>query len=156
MSAKLLEGAPVADQVMSGVRDRAAALRASGLVPGLATVLVGDDPASAGYVRKKHQACAEAGLRSENIQLGAATTQDELHETIQRLNADPGVHGFLLQHPLPRHLDFGRALLEMDPGKDADGLHPTNLGRLAVGLPGPIAATPAAVRAMLRFYRIPT
>jgi methylenetetrahydrofolate dehydrogenase (NADP+)/methenyltetrahydrofolate cyclohydrolase len=156
MSAKLLEGKPVADQVMSGVRDHAAALRASGLIPGLATVLVGDDPASAGYVRKKHEACAEAGLRSENIQLDAATTQAELHEAIRRLNADPGVHGFLLQHPLPRHLDFGRALLEMDPGKDADGLHPTNLGRLAVGLPGPIAATPAAVRAMLRFYQIPT
>lgn len=156
MSAKLLEGKPVADHVLQQVAQRIAALRSAGVVPGLATVLVGEDPASAGYVRKKHQACAEAGIRSENVQLPAGTTQDELHAVIRRLNSDPNVHGYILQHPLPAPLDFGKALLEMDPRKDADGLHPANIGNLAVGLPGPIPATPAGVRAMLLHYQIPT
>jgi methylenetetrahydrofolate dehydrogenase (NADP+)/methenyltetrahydrofolate cyclohydrolase len=156
MSAKLLEGKPVAERVLQRVTERAAALRPLGVVPGLATILVGDDPASAGYVRKKHEACASAGFWSENITLPVGTTQDELHAAIERLNADRRVHGFLIQHPLPRPLDFGRALLQMDPGKDADGLHPTNLGRLAMGDPGPVPATPAGVRAMLLHYEIPT
>jgi methylenetetrahydrofolate dehydrogenase (NADP+)/methenyltetrahydrofolate cyclohydrolase len=156
MSARLIEGKPVAAQVLNDVSVRVKALRSSGIEPGLATVLVGDDPASIGYVRKKHEACAAVGMRSENIHLGANTTQDELSAAIQQLNADSSIHGFILQHPLPSHLDFGRALLAMDPRKDADGLHPSNIGRLAVGLPGPIAATPAAVRAMLCFYKIPT
>ena len=156
LEAKLLEGKPVAERVLSDVAARVALLRARGIVPGLATVLVGDDPASAGYVRKKHEACAQAGFRSENVQLPASTTQAELHAHIQRLNADPGVHGFLVQHPLPAPLDLGRALLEMDPRKDADGLHPENLGRLAIGLPGPVSATPAGVRAMLLHYAIAT
>jgi methylenetetrahydrofolate dehydrogenase (NADP+) / methenyltetrahydrofolate cyclohydrolase len=156
MSAKLLEGKPVADHVMIDVARRASALRAAGVVPGLATLLVGDDPASAGYVRKKHEACSGAGFRSENVHLPASTTQEELHAAIHRLNANPAIHGFLLQHPLPPPLDFGRALLEIDPRKDADGLHPTSIGRLAVGLPGPVPATPAGVRAMLLHHGIPT
>ena len=156
MSAKLLEGKPVADAVMRQVSARAAALRARGVVPGLATILVGDDPASAGYVRKKHEACASAGFWSENIHLPASTTQDELHATVDQLNADSRAHAFLIQHPLPAALDFGRALLRMDPRKDADGLHPTNLGRLAIGDPGPVPATPSGVRAMLLHYQIPT
>jgi methylenetetrahydrofolate dehydrogenase (NADP+)/methenyltetrahydrofolate cyclohydrolase len=156
MSAKLLEGKPVAERVMRDVASRVDRLRARGVVPGLATVLVGDDPASAGYVRKKHEACEAAGLASENVRLPATATQDELVAVIRRLNGDPKVHGFLLQHPLPRPLDFGRALLEMAPHKDADGLHPESLGRLAVGLPGPVPATPAGVRAMLLHYGIAT
>jgi methylenetetrahydrofolate dehydrogenase (NADP+)/methenyltetrahydrofolate cyclohydrolase len=156
MSAKWLEGSMVAAEVLRDVTSRVSALRQSGVEPGLATVLVGDDPASVGYVRKKHEACAEVGVRSENVHLGADITQEELHATIHRLNADRTIHGFILQHPLPSHLDFGRALLEMDPNKDADGLHPMNIGRLAVGLPGPVPATPAAVRAMLLYYGIPT
>jgi methylenetetrahydrofolate dehydrogenase (NADP+) / methenyltetrahydrofolate cyclohydrolase len=156
MSAQLLEGKPVADGVMENVTARTAALRARGVVPGLATILVGDDPASAGYVRKKHEACAAAGFWSENVQLPASTSQIALHAAIARLNADGRVHGFLIQHPLPTPLDFGRALLEMDPEKDADGLHPTNLGRLAIGDAGPVPATPAGVRAMLLHYRIET
>jgi methylenetetrahydrofolate dehydrogenase (NADP+) / methenyltetrahydrofolate cyclohydrolase len=156
MSAQLLEGRPVATRILSDVAERVKALRSSGIQPGLATILVGDDPASVGYVRKKHEACAEVGLHSENVQLSADATQQELHAAIQHLNADRTVHGFILQHPLPSHLDFGQALLMMDPQKDADGLHPTNIGRLAVGLPGPVAATPAAVRAMLCYYQIPT
>jgi methylenetetrahydrofolate dehydrogenase (NADP+) / methenyltetrahydrofolate cyclohydrolase len=154
--ARLLEGKPVAERVLADVARRVSLLRERGIVPGLATVLVGDDPASAGYVRKKHEACAQAGFRSENVQLPASTSQAELHACIQRLNDDPGVHGFLLQHPLPAPLDLGRALLEMDPRKDADGLHPESLGRLAMGLPGPVSATPAGVRAMLLHYGIVT
>jgi methylenetetrahydrofolate dehydrogenase (NADP+) / methenyltetrahydrofolate cyclohydrolase len=156
MSAELLEGKPVAQSVMRQVSARAAALRSRGVIPGLATILVGEDPASAGYVRKKHDACASAGFWSENVHLPASTTQDELHAAVDRLNADRRVHAFLIQHPLPAPLDFGRALLRMDPGKDADGLHPTNLGRLAIGDPGPIPATPSGVRAMLLHYGIPT
>jgi methylenetetrahydrofolate dehydrogenase (NADP+)/methenyltetrahydrofolate cyclohydrolase len=156
MSAKFIEGKPVADAVMQRVAARVASLRARGVVPGLATILVGEDAASAGYVRKKHEACAGAGFWSENVQLPANATQDELHAAIDRLNEDPRIHAFLIQHPLPPPLDFGRALLRMDPGKDADGLHPTNLGRLAMGDPGPVPATPSGVRAMLRHYEIPT
>jgi methylenetetrahydrofolate dehydrogenase (NADP+) / methenyltetrahydrofolate cyclohydrolase len=156
MAARLLEGKPVAEQVLNDVTRRVDALRADGVVPGLATLLVGDDAASAGYVRKKHEACARAGFRSENLTLPARSSQAELHAVIARLNADPNIHGFLLQHPLPAPLDFGKALLAMDPRKDADGLHPENLGRLAMGLPGPVPATPAGVRAMLLHYEIPT
>jgi methylenetetrahydrofolate dehydrogenase (NADP+)/methenyltetrahydrofolate cyclohydrolase len=156
MSAQLLEGTPVASQILNNVTERVKVMRAAGIEPGLATVLVGDDPASIGYVRKKHEACAKVGIHSENVHLAANTSQSELDGVIQRLNVDKSIHGFILQHPLPSHLDFSRALLAMDPQKDADGLHPTSIGRLAVGLPGPIAATPAAVRAMLCYYRIPT
>jgi len=156
MSAKLLEGGPVAHSVMENVTSRAAALSSNGVTPGLATVLVGDDPASAGYVRKKHEACASAGIYSRNVQLSAEVMQEELHDAIRDLNDDPRIHGFIIQHPLPRHLDFARALLGMDPAKDADGLHPESIGRLAIGLEGPIPATPAAVRAMLAHYEIPT
>src|SRR5688500_17697958 len=101
MAAKLLEGKPVADGVMQRVAARVAALRSLGVVPGLATILVGDDPASSGYVRKKHEACAGAGFWSENVHLPASTTQDELHAAVERLNSDRRVHGFLIQHPLP-------------------------------------------------------
>jgi len=156
MAAKLLEGLPVAERVVRDVAGRVASLREARIVAGLATILVGDDPASVGYVRKKHEACAAVGVRSENIRLSASATQAELHEAIHRLNQDPAIHGFLLQHPLPAPLDFDRALLEMDPRKDADGLHPYNVGRLAVGLPGPVPATPGAVRAMLLHYGVAT
>ena len=154
--ANLLEGLPVAERVMRDVAGHVASLREARIVAGLATILVGDDPASVGYIRKKHEACAAVGVRSENIRLSASATQAELHEAIHRLNQDPTIHGFLLQHPLPAPLDFDRALLEMDPRKDADGLHPYNVGRLAVGLPGPVPATPGAVRAMLLHYGVAT
>lgn len=156
MPAKLLEGAPVAAAVMEEVAARTAALTSKGVTPGLATMLVGDDPASAGYVRKKHEACASVGIYSKNIELAADITQDDLHRAIHEVNEDPAIHGFIIQHPIPGHLDFGVALLEMDPRKDADGLHPESIGRLAVGLDAPIPATPAGVRAMLVHYEIPT
>lgn len=156
MIAKLLEGKPVAEAVLLEVRTRTAQLERRGVRPGLATVLVGDDPASAGYVRKKHEACAAAGFHSENIHLPASTTQRELHAVITRLNTDPHIHGVLVQHPLPPQLDLATALLELDPRKDADGLHPANLGRLALGLPAPVPCTPAGIQAMLLHYGIPT
>ncbi len=156
MTAKLLEGEPVAREVMERVAARTEALVARGTTPGLATILVGDDEASAGYVRKKHEACATVGMFSRNVELDRDVTQDRLHEAIRALNRDPAIHGFLIQHPLPGHLDFGRALLEMDPSKDADGLHPQSIGSLALGLDAPVPATPAGVRAMLLHYGIPT
>jgi methylenetetrahydrofolate dehydrogenase (NADP+) / methenyltetrahydrofolate cyclohydrolase len=156
MSARLLEGEPVARAVWEDVTARTSALIARGATPGLATLLVGDDAASAGYVRKKHQACAAVGMFSRNVELGGDVSQADLHEAIHALNEDPSIHGFLIQHPLPRHLDFGRALLEMDPAKDADGLHPQSIGSLAVGLEAPVPATPAGVRALLIHYEIPT
>lgn len=156
MSAKLLEGKPVAESVLGEVRHRAARLVSLGIRPGLATVLVGDDAASAGYVRKKHVACAECGFHSENVQLPVSATQDELHRVLHRLNEDSRIHGVLIQHPLPPHLELARALLELSPTKDADGLHPTNIGRLALGLPAPVPCTPAGIRAMLLHYGVPT
>lgn len=156
MGARLMAGEPVARAVLEDVAARTAELIAGGTTPGLATLLVGDDSASAGYVRKKHEACAAVGMFSRNVELEADTSQEQLHEAIHGLNDDPSIHGFLVQHPLPKHLDFGRALLEMDPRKDADGLHPQNIGKLAVGLEGPVPATPAGVRAMLMHYDIPT
>jgi methylenetetrahydrofolate dehydrogenase (NADP+)/methenyltetrahydrofolate cyclohydrolase len=156
MSARLLEGEAVARGVMEDVAAPTTELITRGRTPGLATVLVGDDPASAGYVRKKHEACAAVGMLSRNVELNGDVSQDELHHAIRALNEDASIHGFLVQHPLPKHLDFGRALLEMDPRKDADGLHPENIGKLAVGLAAPVAATPAGVRAMLLHYGIPT
>ncbi|MDD9936069.1 MAG: bifunctional 5,10-methylenetetrahydrofolate dehydrogenase/5,10-methenyltetrahydrofolate cyclohydrolase [Myxococcales bacterium] len=154
MSAQLLEGKPVAEVVMEGVKARADALSEAGTPPGLATVLVGDDTASAGYVRKKHEACSDAGLYSRNVSLPAETSQQQLHEAIHALNEDPAIHGFLIQHPLPRHLDFGEALLRLSPDKDADGLHPSSIGSLASGVPAPVPATPAGVQAMLMHYGI--
>ena len=156
MGARWLDGEVVARGVMQDVAARTDRLIARGTTPGLATVLVGDDAASAGYVRKKHEACAAVGMLSRNVRLDGASTQADLHAAIRELNADPAVHAFLVQHPLPRHLDFGRALLEMDPCKDADGLHPRSIGNLALGLEAPVPATPAGVRAMLLHYGIPT
>ena len=156
MSANLLEGSPVAEKVMQEVAGRVANLFEARVVAGLATILVGDDAASVGYVRKKHEACAAVGIRSKNIRLSSTATQAELHEAIHELNDDPSIHGFLIQHPLPEALDFDRALLEMNPLKDSDGMHPYNIGRLALNLPGPVPATPGAVRAMLMHYGIAT
>lgn len=156
MTAKLLEGSVVARAVMQDVATRTAALITRGIRPGLATVLVGDDSASAGYVKKKHEACAAQGIHSVDVQLGAETSQEELHAVIHRLNDDSSIHGFLIQYPLPAHLDFRRALLEMEPSKDADGLHPASIGCLAVGLDAAVPATPAGVRAMFLHYGIPT
>lgn len=147
-----MPGAPVAEAVLDQVSDRIDKL---GRTVGLATLLVGDDAASISYIGKKHQACGRIGLRSYDVRLPADTTQDELHAEIDRLNADPDVDGFILQLPIPAHLDEAAALLRIDPDKDADGIHPVNLGRLVMGAPGARPATPLGIQAMLRHYDVP-
>lgn len=154
MTAQLLSGTPVAEAVLANVRTRVARLRAQGIVPTLATILVGDDPASQGYVRKKHETCELVGMGSLDARLPAGARAEELRDLIRGFNADPKVHGVIVQSPLPKPLDFNAALLELDPSKDADGLHPESIGRLAVGSPGPVPATPAGIDAMFRHYGI--
>jgi methylenetetrahydrofolate dehydrogenase (NADP+)/methenyltetrahydrofolate cyclohydrolase len=155
LRATLLPGAPVADAVFEQLKPRIDALVADGHPPGLGTILVGDDGASAGYVRVKHAKVAELGLGSFHQELPGDATQDQLLAAVRRFNDDPGVDGMLIQHPIPAHLDYEAALAEMDPDKDADGLHPMNLGRLALSVPGPVPATPAGIEALLAHYEIP-
>src|SRR5690349_9894564 len=155
MSARLLPGGPVAEAVLADVTARAAALRDRGIVPSLATILVGDDDASAGYIRIKQRQAAELGFASPHRHLGNDTTQDELLRVIDEFNADKNVHGVLIQYPIPGHLDYDAALQTLDPDKDVDGMHPLNMGRLALGLPGPLPCTPAGIEALLAHYGIP-
>ena len=155
MSATLLPGAPVSDAVFEGLKPRIDKLVADGRPPGLGTILVGDDGASVGYVRVKHAKCAELGLESFHQELPGDATQADLFAAVRRFNDDPAVNGMLIQHPIPSHLDYEAALDLMDPDKDADGLHPMNLGRLALSVPGPVPATPAGIEALLAHYEIP-
>lgn len=156
MTATLIPGGPVADAVMEDVAKRVSRLAAAGESVGLATVLVGDDPASAGYVAKKHEACERVGIVSVDVRIGADKTQADLLAAVAQLNADPAIDGYLLQHPVPAGFDFNVAVSAIDPAKDADGLHPTNLGLLALGEPGaPRPCTPLGIQAMLVHYDIP-
>ncbi len=154
-TARLLPGKPVAESVLADVSTRVAALRGRGVVPTLATVLVGDDDASAGYIRIKQRQAADLGFESPHTHLPADAGQDDLHAVIRGYNDDPAVHGLLVQHPVPAHLDYDRALGVMDPDKDVDGMHPLNLGRLTLGLPAPLPCTPAGIEALLAFHDIP-
>src|SRR3954470_4058445 len=147
-----MTGAPVADAVLDDLTGRVARL---GRPVGLATLLVGDDAPSASYIAKKHEACQQVGITSFDERLPGTATQDELHATIDRLNADPAVDGFIVQLPLPKGLDETAALLRVDPDKDADGIHPVNLGRLVMGAPGARPATPLGIQAMLVHYGVP-
>ena len=155
MTARLLPGAPVADAVYADLRPRIEALVAQGHRPGLGTILVGGDSASGGYVQMKMDKAAELGLTSPHRHLPEDATQADLVAAVHELNDDPAVDAMLVQHPVPRHLDFEAALLEMDPDKDVDGLHPVNMGRLALGMPGPVPCTPAGIEALLAFHEIP-
>jgi len=155
LSAVLLPGAPVSDAVFDSLKPRIDKLIAAGHPPGLATVLVGSDGASAGYVRMKHAKCAELGLESFHAELAEDATQADLLAAIHAFNDNPRVDAMLVQHPIPSHLDYEAALDEMDPDKDADGLHPVNLGRLALSVPAPVPATPAGIEALLAHYEIP-
>ncbi|MFU8874234.1 bifunctional 5,10-methylenetetrahydrofolate dehydrogenase/5,10-methenyltetrahydrofolate cyclohydrolase [Micromonospora sp. SL4-19] len=155
MTARLLPGGPVAERVLAEVAEGVAALRAAGVTPALATVLVGDDDASAGYIRIKQRQAAELGFASPHVHLPASASQADLHAVLADFNADSGVHGVLVQHPIPGHLDYDRALAVLDPDKDVDGMHPVNMGRLALGLPGPLPCTPAGIEALLAFYGVP-
>ncbi|WP_433368522.1 bifunctional 5,10-methylenetetrahydrofolate dehydrogenase/5,10-methenyltetrahydrofolate cyclohydrolase [Actinoplanes sp. CA-142083] len=154
-SARLLPGKPVAEAVLADVTARAAKLRERGIVPSLATILVGDDDASAGYIRIKQRQAAELGFASPHRHLPAGTTQADLLQVIEEFNADKDVHGVLIQYPIPGHLDYDAALQTLDPDKDVDGMHPLNMGRLALGMPGPLPCTPAGIEALLAHYEIP-
>ncbi|MFV0257097.1 MAG: bifunctional 5,10-methylenetetrahydrofolate dehydrogenase/5,10-methenyltetrahydrofolate cyclohydrolase [Acidimicrobiales bacterium] len=154
MAAQLLAGGPVAEAVLDDVRRRVSALAARGLTPGLGTILVGDHEASASYVRHKHTTSEEVGVASIERHLPADASQADLLAVVAELNADPTVDGYLIQHPVPDGLDFNAALAAVDPAKDADGLHPTNLGRLVLQEPGPVPCTPAGIKAMLDHYGI--
>jgi methylenetetrahydrofolate dehydrogenase (NADP+)/methenyltetrahydrofolate cyclohydrolase len=138
MTAQVLDGRATAAAIKAELRERVAVLRASGITPGLGTVLVGDDPASRQYVAGKHRDCAEVGIASIRRDLPAETSQAELDGVIDELNADTGVTGYLVQLPLPPHLDADAILERVSPDKDADGLHPTNLGRLVLNVNRPI------------------
>jgi methylenetetrahydrofolate dehydrogenase (NADP+)/methenyltetrahydrofolate cyclohydrolase len=141
--------------VRAEVSDRVAQLRSEGIQPGLGTILVGDDPASERYVALKHADCLEVGIASAHEHLPAETSQDELEAVIRRFNADPAVHAYLVQLPLPKGLDEEAALLSVDDAKDVDGLHPVNLGRLVMGTPGPLPCTPAGIVELLHAYDVP-
>ena len=155
MTARLLPGGPVADAVLAELSPRIEALAARSHPPGLGTILVGDDSASAGYIRVKQDKAAELGLSSPHVHLPQQATQADLVAAIHDFNADPGVDAMLVQHPTPPQIDFDAALLEMDPDKDVDGLHPTNMGRLALGMAGPVPCTPAGIEALLAFHEVP-
>jgi methylenetetrahydrofolate dehydrogenase (NADP+)/methenyltetrahydrofolate cyclohydrolase len=155
VSAVLLKGVPVLQAVKVDLAVRIEALAAAGLTPGLGTLLVGDDPASAKYVDMKRKNCAELGIASHHEHLPASATQAQVDEVVDRWNADPTVDAYLMQHPFPKHLDFEAALLRVDPAKDVDGLHPVNLGRLVQGVAGPRPCTPAGIKALLEHYEVP-
>jgi methylenetetrahydrofolate dehydrogenase (NADP+)/methenyltetrahydrofolate cyclohydrolase len=154
MAAQLLEGKPVADSVLDEVRTRIAELASKGVVPGLGTILVGDDGPSAGYVGKKHETCERVGIKSFHIDVTTDQTQDDLLAAVDSFNDNPEVDAFLIQYPLPDGFDFNQALEKMDPAKDADGLHPVNLGKLVLQEPGPVPCTPAGIQAMFVHYGI--
>jgi methylenetetrahydrofolate dehydrogenase (NADP+) / methenyltetrahydrofolate cyclohydrolase len=155
MPAQLLDGEAVAARIRTEVAEATAELKGAGVYPGLGTVLVGDDPASARYVAMKHADCAEVGIVSVHEHLPADVGQDELDAAIARFNADPTVHAYLVQLPLPAQLDEEATLLAVDPAKDVDGLHPVNLGRLVMGTPGPLPCTPAGIVELLASYDVP-
>ena len=155
MTARILDGKAVALAIREDLARRVAELARRGITPGLGTVLVGDDPGSRAYVRGKHRDSAQVGIASISRELPADATQDEVEAVVDELNGDPACTGFLVQLPLPPGLDAQRVLHRIDPDKDADGLHPLNLGKLVLGEPGPVPGTPEGIIELLRRYDIP-
>ena len=155
MSARLLPGQPVADAVFADLAPRIDALVARGRTPGLGTILVGDDSASAGYIRMKQEKARSLGFTAPHVHLPQDATQADVLAAIRQMNEADDVDAVLLQHPTPPQIDFDAALLALDPDKDVDGLHPLNMGRLAVGMPGPVPCTPAGIEALLAHHQIP-
>ncbi len=151
----MLPGAPVAEAVLADLKPRIARLVEAGHQPGLGTILVGGDSASGGYVNMKMAKAAELGMTSPHLHLPDDATQDDVVRAIRQMNDDAAVDAMLVQHPTPKQIDFEAALLEMDPDKDVDGLHPVNMGRLALGMPGPVPCTPAGIEALLAHHGIP-
>lgn len=156
--AKVLDGTTTAARIKAELADRVAALRERGIVPGLGTILVGEDPGSVTYVAGKHRDCAEVGIESIRIDLPETASQEEVEAAVDRLNADPACTGYIVQLPLPKGIDQNAVLERIDPAKDADGLHPTNLGRLVLRGSGPIESplpcTPRAVIELIERHGI--
>ena len=155
MTAITLDGEKLAGEIKEQLRVRVDTLAERGITPGLGTVLVGDDGPSAKYVAMKHRDCEEIGIASFHEHLPATAAQDEVLEVVERYNVDPSIDAYLLQYPFPDGFDYEAALLRVDPAKDVDGLHPTNLGKLVQGVEGPLPCTPAGIQRMLMAYDIP-
>lgn len=155
MSATLLDGAATAAQIREELKPRVQNLREAGIIPKLSVVLIGDDPASHTYVRMKAKACKSVGIDSETFALPQDTTQQEAEALIDRLNADDNVHGILVQHPVPKHLDEIRLLNRLSPDKDVDGISPASLGALVAGVAKFISCTPLGIVELLDRYHIP-
>jgi len=149
MTARMILGKDVSESIYGELRERIGALKAKGIVPGLAVVLVGEDPASQVYVRMKGKKCEELGMHSVTIVMPETTTQEELLAKVDELNRDPSVHGFLVQLPLPKHIDEEAIINAVDPSKDVDCFHPFNVGKMLIGEPDFLPATPAGVQQML-------
>ncbi|AJK68110.1 bifunctional methylenetetrahydrofolate dehydrogenase/methenyltetrahydrofolate cyclohydrolase [Corynebacterium marinum] len=154
MTAIKLDGQLYRDEIFQDLGERTAALREKGIVPGLATVLVGDDPASHSYVKMKHRDCEQIGVNSIRKDLPADVSQEELLAVIEELNNDPACTGYIVQLPLPKHLDENAVLAAIDPDKDADGLHPVNLGKLVLNEPAPLPCTPNGAIHLLRRFGV--
>ena len=155
MTTVTLDGKATAAEIKEQLAARVAVLAAAGMVPGLGTVLVGDDPGSRAYVAGKHRDSAQVGIASIRRELPASATQQQVEAVVDELNADPACTGYIVQLPLPPGLDARAVLHRIDPAKDADGLHPVNLGRLVLGEPGPLPATPRGIVALLRRFGVP-
>ena len=149
-----IDGRKVAGDLKAQLAVRVSALRAQGIRAGLGTILVGDDPGSHSYVAGKHRDCADVGIESIRVELPATASQVEIEAAVTRLNDDPACTGFIVQLPLPPHVDTHRVLQLIDPDKDADGLHPTNLGKLVLGIPGPLPCTPRGIIELLRRHDV--
>ena len=154
MSAVILDGKATAQTIKNNLAQRVSALKAKGINPGLGTILVGDDAGSHAYVNGKHKDCAEVGISSIRIDLPKTATQKDVMNAISQLNNDSNCTGFIVQLPLPKGLDGNIALEAMDPDKDADGLHPNNLGKLVLGQDGPLPCTPRGIIELLRAYKV--
>ena len=154
-SAVTLDGERLAAGIRNELRSRVESLAGRGVTPGLGTLLVGNDGPSANYVAMKHRDCAEVGIESFHTHLAGDATAVDVNAAVDRFNADPSVHAYLMQYPFPPHLDYEAALERVDPAKDSDGLHPVNLGRLVAGVEAPLACTPAGIQYMLEAYDVP-
>ncbi len=154
MTATVMDGKATLAEILAELGGRVEKLTAAGRTPGLGTVLVGEDPGSRSYVRAKHRDCAKVGIASIQRELAADARQADVEGVIDELNADPACTGYLVQLPLPAGLDAGAALERIDPAKDADGLHPVNLGRLVLGEPGPLPCTPRGIVELCRRYGV--
>nr|WP_274709719.1 bifunctional methylenetetrahydrofolate dehydrogenase/methenyltetrahydrofolate cyclohydrolase [Corynebacterium sp. c6VSa_13] len=154
VTAQKLDGKLYRSELIEDLTSRVAALKDKGVTPGLATVLVGEDPGSQNYVKMKHRDCEQVGITSIRRDLPADTTQEQLHAVIDELNVDPACTGYIVQLPLPRHLNENAVLERIDPAKDADGLHPVNLGKLVLGEPAPLPCTPNGCISLLRRFGV--